>query len=200
MNKVHYQTIVVDGVDLFYREAGDSARPTLLLLHGFPTSSHMFRDLIPLLADRFHLIAPDELPYTMRQYLEGVVDPALVSPDAWNHAQWGMDRPGNQEIQYRLHADYATNFARYDEWHAYFRDRQPPTLVIWGDGDFVFGVDGARAYTRDLPEAELHVIGDAAHFALETHAAEIVEWTVGFMGRRVTDHESLHESQRGTRS
>jgi pimeloyl-ACP methyl ester carboxylesterase len=54
-----YRTVDVDGYELFYREAGDPANPTILLLHGFPTSSHMFRDLIPLLADRFHLIAPD---------------------------------------------------------------------------------------------------------------------------------------------
>ena len=54
-----YRTADVDGFEVFYREAGDPAKPTLLLLHGFPTSSHMFRDLIPLLADRFHLVAPD---------------------------------------------------------------------------------------------------------------------------------------------
>ena len=56
---VRYQTVTVDGVDIFYREAGDPNKPTLLLLHGFPTSSHMFRDLIPALADEYHLIAPD---------------------------------------------------------------------------------------------------------------------------------------------
>jgi pimeloyl-ACP methyl ester carboxylesterase len=54
-----YRTADVDGFEVFYREAGDRPKPTLLLLHGFPTSSHMFRDLIPLLADRFHLVAPD---------------------------------------------------------------------------------------------------------------------------------------------
>lgn len=59
MNAVTYHTIDVDGCAVFYREAGTRARPTLLLLHGFPTSSHMFRDLIPLLADRFHIVAPD---------------------------------------------------------------------------------------------------------------------------------------------
>ncbi|MCH4059866.1 MAG: alpha/beta hydrolase [Acetobacter sp.] len=59
MTKIRYQTVDVDGYKLFYREAGDRSRPTLLLLHGFPSSSHMFRDLIPLLADRFHLVAPD---------------------------------------------------------------------------------------------------------------------------------------------
>ena len=54
-----HHTVSVDGVDVFYREAGDPSRPALLLLHGFPTASYMFRDLIPQLADRFHLIAPD---------------------------------------------------------------------------------------------------------------------------------------------
>lgn len=59
MTYVTYNTLDVDGFEVFYREAGDRSRPTLLLLHGFPTSSHMFRDLIPLLADAFHLVAPD---------------------------------------------------------------------------------------------------------------------------------------------
>lgn len=59
MTHATYQTADVDGFEVFYREAGDPAKPTLLLLHGFPTSSHMFRDLIPRLADRFHLVAPD---------------------------------------------------------------------------------------------------------------------------------------------
>jgi pimeloyl-ACP methyl ester carboxylesterase len=55
----HYRTATVDGVEIFYREAGSQDRPALLLLHGFPTSSHMFRNLIPLLADKYHVIAPD---------------------------------------------------------------------------------------------------------------------------------------------
>ena len=53
MTKITYRTVSVDGMKIFYREAGPTNAPTLLLLHGFPTSSHMFRDLIPLLADRF---------------------------------------------------------------------------------------------------------------------------------------------------
>ena len=56
---VAYRTVTVDDVEIFYREAGDPNRPTILLLHGFPTSSHMFRDLIPALADQYHLVAPD---------------------------------------------------------------------------------------------------------------------------------------------
>jgi pimeloyl-ACP methyl ester carboxylesterase len=59
MTDIAYRTAEVDGLSVFYREAGASDAPTLLLLHGFPSSSHMFRDLIPLLAGQFHLVAPD---------------------------------------------------------------------------------------------------------------------------------------------
>jgi pimeloyl-ACP methyl ester carboxylesterase len=56
---IRYQHATVDGIKIFYREAGSKTAPTILLLHGFPTSSHMFRDLIPALADRYHVVAPD---------------------------------------------------------------------------------------------------------------------------------------------
>jgi pimeloyl-ACP methyl ester carboxylesterase len=59
MSKVKFQTVDVDGVEVFYREAGKADAPVLLLLHGFPSSGHMFRDLIPLLADEYRVIAPD---------------------------------------------------------------------------------------------------------------------------------------------
>jgi pimeloyl-ACP methyl ester carboxylesterase len=279
---IHYRTVTVDGIEIFYREAGNPKSPTILLLHGFPTSSHMFRDLIPLLADRFHLIAPDypgfgysarptvsefaytfdhltdvmehvidalglqryalymqdfggpvgfrlatrrptqisaliiqnanaydegvsqgvkdvvlriwkertpeteanlrqlfELPVTKRQYLEGVPDPSKVSPDAWQHAQWGMDRPGDKDIQFALHANYGSNVERYDEWHAYFRKHQPPALIVWGKGDFVFLPAGAEAYRKDLTHVELHML-DAGHFALETNASDIAGFIRAF--------------------
>ena len=56
---VHHRTVLVDGRSVFYREAGDRSAPAILLLHGFPSSSHMYRGLIPLLADRFRVVAPD---------------------------------------------------------------------------------------------------------------------------------------------
>ncbi|WP_405587623.1 alpha/beta fold hydrolase [Streptomyces sp. NBC_01190] len=59
MADIAYRTASVDGLNVFYREAGAPNAPTLLLLHGYPSSSHMFRELIPLLADRFHIVAPD---------------------------------------------------------------------------------------------------------------------------------------------
>src|SRR5215469_9807032 len=60
---VHYRTASVQGVDVFYREAGPADAPAVVLLHGFPTSSFMFRNLIPALADRYHVIAPDHLGF-----------------------------------------------------------------------------------------------------------------------------------------
>jgi pimeloyl-ACP methyl ester carboxylesterase len=59
MADIAYRTAGVDGVTVFYREAGASGAPTLVLLHGFPSASHMFRELIPLIAGRFHIVAPD---------------------------------------------------------------------------------------------------------------------------------------------
>ena len=59
VTRILYKTVPIDGLDIFYREAGPADAPTVLLLHGFPTSSHMFRNLIPALADRYHVVAPD---------------------------------------------------------------------------------------------------------------------------------------------
>src|SRR6202051_5052224 len=59
MTDIQYRTADIDGFKIFYREAGSAQAPKLLLLHGFPSSGHMFRDLIRLLADRFHIVAPD---------------------------------------------------------------------------------------------------------------------------------------------
>jgi len=76
MTRPTYRSVNVDGLEVFYREAGNPAAPTLLLLHGFPASSHMFRDLIPLLSDRFYVVAPD---------LPGFGHTALLSRDKFNY-------------------------------------------------------------------------------------------------------------------
>ena len=76
MDVMDFKTADVAGVTLFYREAGDASQPTIVLLHGFPSSSHQFHDLIPLLEDRFHVLAPD---YPGMGYSEAP-DPTVLRP------------------------------------------------------------------------------------------------------------------------
>ncbi|MGW4462909.1 alpha/beta fold hydrolase [Micromonospora sp. NPDC004704] len=285
MIPVHHRTAKVDGFEVFYREAGAPTSPTLVLLHGFPTSSHMFRELIPALADRYHLVAPDhlgfgyssdpspaEFPYSFdsltdvtaklldqlkirryavymhdygapialrlflrkpdqisaiisqsgNAYMEGFVDAfwtplfaygkapgpetektvraaftpdevrwqwengvpdvSLISPDAYLHAQSRLDRPGNEEIQLQLFRDYKTNLDIYPAAQDCFRRTKVPLLAVWGGNDEIFGPDGARAFQRDLPDAEVHLL-DTGHFALETHLDPITGYIRGFLGQ-----------------
>jgi pimeloyl-ACP methyl ester carboxylesterase len=284
MNTRHH-TVQIQGLDVFYREAGDPANPTLVLLHGFPTSSAMFRNLLRDLADEYHLIAPDHIGFgrsamppveefdygfeklteitlglldelgldrfalyiqdygapiglriagrhpervtaiisqsgnaymegftpfwdilfahakdraanepavrellepdaTRWQYTHGVPADRLdrLSPDTWTLDQAYLDRPGNKEIQLQLFWDYQFNLDGYPAFQEYFRTHRPPVLVTWGGNDEIFGPDGARAYARDLPDAEIHIL-DAGHFALETHGPEIAAHIRDFLGR-----------------
>lgn len=288
MNTVHHRTVRIQELDVFYREAGDPADPAIVLLHGFPTSSAMFRNLIPALADRYHVIAPDHVgfgqsampsvdefdygferltevtqalldelglrrfalyiqdygaPIGLRiaarnpdrvtaivtqsgnAYMEGftpfweplfayakdpsaatepavraLLEPAAtkwqythgvgdrldrVSPDTWILDQAYLDRPGNKEIQLRLFHDYQFNIDAYPAFQEYFRTHRPPVLVAWGQNDEIFGPDGARAFARDLPDAEIHLL-DAGHFALETHGPEMVALIRDFLARRIS--------------
>lgn len=108
----NYRTAKIDGVDIFYREAGPEGAPVLLLLHGFPTSSHMFRNLIPLLADRYHVIAPDypgfgqsaapdhkSFTYSFARYAD-LVDGLLSSKGVDRYAMYVMDY--GAPVGYRL--------------------------------------------------------------------------------------------------
>ena len=272
-----YHRAQVKGRELFYREAGSKDFPAIILLHGFPSSSHMFRDLIPRLSDKFHVIAPDYLGFgysdapsvqefqytfdnlaayiedllfknlglkqfsiyvqdygapvgyriaskfpdaiqsivvqngnayaegiggafdpmkpfwanrnpqterpvrdlltkemTIFQYTHGVADPERISPDSYTVDQYFLDRPGNAAIQLDLLYNYQSNLALYDHWHQYFRNRQPRMLILWGKNDPFFTVEGAKAYRKDLPNAELHLI-DTGHFALEDFSGFIAE-------------------------
>ncbi|XAZ20767.1 alpha/beta hydrolase (plasmid) [Sinorhizobium sp. B11] len=283
---VHYRSAKIDGVNMFYREAGPSDGPVVLLLHGFPTSSHMFRNLIPLLADRYHVIAPDypgfgqsdapdhtKFAYTFAhyadmvdtlmnelgaekyamyvmdygapvgyrlalkhpervtglivqngnayeeglrefwdpikaywaddskekrealsnlvvlettkfQYTDGVKDLTRISPDNWVHDQALLDRPGNKDIQLDLFHDYGTNVPLYPQFQAFFRERKPPTLIVWGKNDKIFPEDGAHPYLRDLPDAEMHLL-DTGHFALEDKLDEMAPLIHDFLDRKV---------------
>lgn len=109
---IHYRYATVDGVKVFYREAGRKDAPVVLLLHGFPTSSHMFRNLIPLLADRYRVIAPDypgfgysdapdhtKFTYSFAHYTD-IVDDLLGQIGATNYAMYVMDY--GAPVGYRL--------------------------------------------------------------------------------------------------
>jgi pimeloyl-ACP methyl ester carboxylesterase len=285
--RVAYRTVNIEGLDIFYREAGPKDAPVLLLLHGFPTSSHMFRNLIPALADEFHLIAPDypgfgnssmptvdqfnysfdnlaeviskfteqiglqkyslyvmdygapvgyrlatkypdriqaivvqngnaydegldnefwqpikeywkektterEQPLlstftreaTIWQYTEGVRDKEAISPDNWNVDQPLLDRPGNVAIQLALFYSYGSNPPLYPKWQTYFRDYQPPTLIVWGKNDNIFPPAGAEPYRRDLKNLEFNLL-DTGHFALEEDCDKIAGLMRNFLRRNV---------------
>ncbi|WP_083469108.1 alpha/beta fold hydrolase [Methylobacterium variabile] len=146
---VHYRTATVDGVKVFYREAGPADGPVVLLLHGFPTSSHMFRNLIPTLADRYRVIAPDypgfgqsEAPdhtrfaYTFGHYAD-LVDGLLGQLGAQSYAMYVMDY--GAPVGYRLalkHPERVTglivqNGNAYDEG---LREFWNPIKTYWADG------------------------------------------------------------------
>jgi pimeloyl-ACP methyl ester carboxylesterase len=146
-----YRTVSIDGLDIFYREAGSRDNPTILLLHGFPTSSHMFRNLIPALADKFHLVAPDypgygnssmptvdEFDYTF-DHLAEIVEKFIAAIDLKKYSLYVMDY--GAPIGYRIAAKYpervqsliVQNGNAYEEglrefWEpikAYWQDKSP---------------------------------------------------------------------------
>lgn len=282
----YHRSASVAGLTVFYREAGSPDAPAVVLLHGFPSSSHMFRNLMPTLADRYRVIAPDlpgfglsdmpspaNFPYgfatfadvvdqlltqlgvgryalyvmdygapvgfrlalrhpdrvsalivqngnayedgmgdfwattralwaddseanrdvmrpflkmdaTRFQYVAGVKDVARIDPASWVHDQFFLDRPGNEAIQLDIMYDYRTNVALYPAFHEYFRDFQPPALILWGVNDPIFLPEGAQAFLRDLPHAELHHL-DTGHFALEDKADDMVPLIRQFLGRHL---------------
>ena len=279
---VSYKSIEINGLDVFYREAGNTTKPTILLLHGYPTSSHMFRNLITDLSVHYHVLAPDypgfgrsdqpaiadfeytfdnmanivegflkELKvekysiylmdygapigfriaakypekiesliiqngnaydeglrdfwipikkywndYTLEngkplegfhspdglkwQYTHGVQDVTTISPDNWNIDLQHLTRAENNEIQLAMFYDYRTNVPLYPEWQKYFRDHQPPTLIVWGKNDHIFPAEGAHPYKKDLTNLEFHLL-DTGHFALEEKGDEIANYILNFL-------------------
>jgi pimeloyl-ACP methyl ester carboxylesterase len=120
---------------------------------------------------------------TKWQYQNGVQDLTLLDPTTWALDQVLLDRPGNGEIQLDMLHDYGTNVPLYPEFQAFFRQYQPPTLIVWGKNDFIFPPEGAYPYKQDLPKAETHLI-DTGHFALETHGDEIADRIQRFFPNR----------------
>lgn len=281
----HLPTLDVDGLPIAYREAGDPSLPAIVLLHGFPSSSHMYRNLIPQLAQRFHVIAPDYpgsgesvvpqgAPFTPTfeqlsvvierfiakkgiqryalyvqdfggpvgfriaarhpeqisalviqnanayeeglseqiagnirtlkaginpdtdQVLEHILSPDGVQwmyrhgtrrPERLDAASWTRDsavlrNPSARAVQKGLLVDYHSNVAQYGAWQRYFRSAQPPALVVWGKNDPLFTQAGARAFLRDLPNAEFQLL-DTGHFALEEDNDTIARSILAFAER-----------------
>ena len=127
------------------------------------------------------LVTPE---ITRFQYTDGVSDTSRIAPDNWVHDQALLDRPGNAEIQMDLFYDYRTNLPLYPKVQAWFRERRPPTLIVWGRNDTIFPADGAHPYKRDLPDAELHLL-DTGHFALEDKLDEMAPLIRDFLSRKV---------------
>ena len=292
-SSVRYGSIAVDGLNIAYREAGDPANPKLVLLHGYPSSSHQYRDLIRALADRFHLIAPDypgfglsdtpdpaTFSYTFDRiaqiierflaakgfdryglfvqdyggpvgfrlitnnpealewliiqnsnayevgftaawdglrnalwknpspateepllgflardtvktiYLHGAKRPELVSPDAWESDIAFLQRPHAARLNLDLFYDYRTNVPLYPEWQAFLRERQPKTIIFWGQSDIFFTPEGGEAYLADLPGAEMHRL-DGGHFVVEEHLDYVVSRIGRFYSTKVATAQRL---------
>jgi len=290
---VRYGSIAVDGLNIAYREAGDPTNPKLVLLHGFPASSHQYRDLIRALADRFHLIAPDypgfglsdtpdpaTFPYTFDRiaqiierflalkgfdryglfvqdyggpvgfrlvdnnpnalewliiqnsnayevgfteawdglrnalwkgrtteteepllgfltrdtiktiYLHGAKQPELVSPDGWESDIAFMQRPNAVRLHLDLFYDYRTNVPLYPRWQAFLRQRQPKTIIFWGQNDIFFTREGGDAYLADLPSAEMHRL-EGGHFAVEEYLDYVATQISRFYSEKVSGEKRV---------
>ena len=87
-------------------------------------------------------------------------------------------------MQLDLFYDYRTNVGLYPRFQQFFRERKPPTLIVWGKNDVIFPTSGALAYLKDLPDAELHLL-DTGHFALEDKGAEIAALMKDFLSRHL---------------
>ncbi|MBN3268523.1 alpha/beta fold hydrolase [Bordetella bronchiseptica] len=105
-----------------------------------------------------------------------------ITPDMWKLAWALLREPRRREIMVGLMEGLEDNLAWFPRYQAYLRERQPPTLIVWGVHDGYMPEAAARAYLRDLPEAELHLL-PAGHWALETHLAPIVALTRAFLQR-----------------
>lgn len=129
MPAVHHRYATVDGHRLFYREAGDPAAPTVLLLHGFPTSSYMFRHLMPALADGYHVIAPDHLGF-------GLSDaPPVDEFDYTFDALTGLTANLLRNLGVERYAMYVQDYGAPIGWRLAIRDPAAITAIISQNGN-----------------------------------------------------------------
>jgi len=112
----------------------------------------------------------------------GLKRPEFISPDGPAHDQFLLERKGNDEVQLDLFLSYGSNPPLYPKWQEYFRQHQPPMLIIWGQNDQIFPPAGAEPYKCDLKTLEFHLL-DAGHFALESNSPEIAALMREFLGK-----------------
>ena len=117
-------------------------------------------------------------------YLHGAKKPALISPDNWESDFGFMQRPHAVRMNLDLFYDYRTNVPLYPEWQAFLRQRQPKTVIFWGQDDVFFTKEGGEAYLNDLPKAEMHRLA-AGHFAVEDNLEYISDHMHRFYATRV---------------
>ena len=98
--------------------------------------------------------------------------PALISPDNWESDFGFMQRSHAVRMNLDLFYDYRTNVELYPKWQAFLRERQPKTIIFWGQGDIFFTPADGESYLKDLPQAQIHRL-NAGHFAVEDHLAKI---------------------------
>ncbi|MHB0771970.1 alpha/beta fold hydrolase [Bradyrhizobium sp. 5.13L] len=106
-----------------------------------------------------------------------------VPPDLWKLHWPLMDTPTRRAISIRLMEKLEQNLEWFPRYQAYLRERQPPTLIVWGPQDGYMPEPSAHAYRRDLTNAELHLLGDAGHWLLETHFEEVLPLVRDFLSR-----------------
>ncbi|MBI1762972.1 MAG: alpha/beta hydrolase [Acidobacteria bacterium] len=179
LTQTTYNTVKIDGLDIFYREAGDPSKPTILLLHGFPTSSHMFRNLIPALADRFHLVAPDYPGF------------GQSSAPAANEFNYTFDNLANI-------IDKFTNTIGLKKYSLYVQDYGAPVgfrLALKNPGRVqTLIVQNGNAYEEGLSEAAapLKTFG-------ETRDPKIAEVLRGFLKQETTKFQYTQGARRQNR-
>jgi pimeloyl-ACP methyl ester carboxylesterase len=131
---------------------------------------------------------------TKWQYTNGARNPQSIAPENWFNDQYLLDRPGNKDIQLQLFYDYGSNPPLYPKWQAYFREFQPPALIVWGKNDYIFPEQGAHPYKHDLKHLEFHLL-DTGHFALEEDGDTIADLITCFMAKQ-TDFLDMHPEYR----
>lgn len=160
--------LIVQNGNAYEEGLSDMAREFTALRRDVPGNEEQVRGLFTVEGTRF-------------QYEAGVADPSLISPDSWTLDAHYLGLPGRADAQADLAFDYVSNLALYPAWQSWLRTAQPPVLVVWGAGDPFFTRAGAKAYLRDVPDAAVHVIDGAGHFALETHLASIAPRIAAFL-------------------